>query len=183
MRLADILNLIETNHDKIVEALREADRAAYRHTSCEYSVALFPDGTVEQRERLAGDNWWYENDPAVAEFGRKCYQYFDVMGDGYNGYGPLSEALIAECNETELEAYNAYLAEYQRKKREYYEDEDEYVPESDEICEWFRENSPVWERLEEMAIEEFTTGCDADDSYEADIDSEIESLKMQYEED
>lgn len=168
MKASEIIAVLEANRETILEALKEADRAAYRHTSCKYSVAVFADGHTEQREYLAGDNWWYENDPAVAEIGNFCYQYggaFEVVPQS-----ELVRDLIRECTPEELEAYHRYLAAYQRAQRDLYEDEDEYAPEEYDIINWFRENSPAYDRLLEYTIKEITDQAVPDGYYDALID-------------
>ena len=170
MKSAEIINLIETNRASILEALKEADRTAYKHPQCRYDVALFSDGHTEERERLAGDNWWYRNDPAVGEIAGFCYEHFDVLGDSYPSYKELISDLVSECNETERAEYEAYLAAYQQKERERYEDEDEYIPEEYDIIQWFKDNSPAYDRIRDIVIEELIGQADSNGTYDELID-------------
>lgn len=105
MKSSEIVALIEANRENILAAMKEADRTAYKHTACKYIVALFPDGHTEEREKLAGDNWVYMNDPAVAEVASFCYEYYSVLEDSYLSYGELINDLENECTDEEKAAY------------------------------------------------------------------------------
>lgn len=182
MKATDLRALVNAHHDEIIEALREADRTAYKYTTCKYSVALYPGGHTERRERLAGDNWYYMNDPAVLEIGPFCYQYYDVLRDNLAS-DELLTLLETEMNETEKGPYFAYRAKYQEERQEWYEDNECYEPEDAEAIDWIEENlTDLWWRVMNAAIEELVTCQEAEDSREELLRLNIETY-IQYHED
>ena len=52
--------LIRENTENLINALKEADAAAYRNTACEYRVYIDSNGEFGIEERPAGDLGWYE---------------------------------------------------------------------------------------------------------------------------
>lgn len=52
--------LIRENTENLINALKEADAAAYRNTDCEYRVYIDSNGECGIEEWLAGDLGWYE---------------------------------------------------------------------------------------------------------------------------
>lgn len=170
-----ILNKEETYH-LIEAALKEAEFRAMLDTTSEYSVAVYADGKVEIRDKLAGDNSWNTGDEAVAEIGVPCYQYSDGPFENYP-QTELVRNLAAECEPDELEAYHKYLAEYQQSQRDFYEDEDEYTPEEYDIIKWFRENSPAYDRLERKTAREIVDEAENDGDYYRMLDGYIDVLQ------
>ena len=169
MKTADIITLIESNRESIVKAMRAADHEAYHCTSCKYEVHLLPDGRVDTRERLAGDDWWRIDDPAVCEIACYCYQYYDVL---YNAVPDtdLVRDLLAECTPAEREAYAEWLAEYRRGAAEAWDEEEDPCPSA--IIQWFRGTSPAWDRLRDYTIDTLVDDTD----YDAQLDELIKSL-------
>ena len=55
-----ISELIRENTENLINALKEADDAAYRNTACEYRVYIDSNGECGYEEWLAGDLGWYE---------------------------------------------------------------------------------------------------------------------------
>ena len=55
-----ISELIRENTENLINALKEADAAAYRNTACEYRVYIDSNGECGQEEWPAGDLGWYE---------------------------------------------------------------------------------------------------------------------------
>ena len=55
-----ISELIRENTENLINALKEADAAAYRNTACEYRVYIDSNGECGYEEWLAGDLGWYE---------------------------------------------------------------------------------------------------------------------------
>ena len=161
----ELLALIERKHDDLIEALRDADRTAYRYTTCKYSVALYPDGSTERRERLAGDNWWYQNDSAILEFGPFCYQYYDILRDNLASDELLS-LLESEMNEIERTEYDRYRADFFGTEEEYPDDWD--------AVNWIEENLPgLWERERDAGIEELVTSQEAETEREELLDYQV----------
>jgi len=164
MEANEIIKVLNDNREGIIEALKDADREAYKDNRFKWTVAVFPDGSTETRWSLLSDNARYMNDRAIITLEHFNYQGFSVMWDGYNNSHDLLSDLIAECSEEELKAYQQYCEE------EEYNDDDDW-----ELCEWFEENSPAWERLQDKTIEWFIDTREYD--YDDIIDEEIERLK------
>lgn len=178
MKTSDIIALLNTEetYNLTEAALKEADFRALLDTTSKYSVAVYADGKIEIRDKLAGDNFCNTADEAVAVIGGICYQYSDGPFENY----PQSELvrdLAAECTPEELEAYHKYLAEYQQSQRDFYEDEDEYTPEEYDIIKWFRENSPAYDRLERRTAREVVDEAENDGAYYRMLDEYLELLK------
>ena len=55
-----ISELIRENTENLINALKEADDAAYRNTACEYRVYIDSNGECGYEEWLAGDLGWHE---------------------------------------------------------------------------------------------------------------------------
>ncbi len=172
MKSTDLLALIASHSDEITDALREADRNAYYNTTCKYSVALYPDGHTEQRERLAGDDWYYINDPALIEFGPFCYQYYDPLRDNLASDELLS-LLESEMNEIERTEYDRYV-------KDYFGTEEEDPSDWDSVN-WIEENLPVWERVMHEAIEELVTSQEAEGAREELLGYQVE-MYIKYQE-
>lgn len=178
MKTSAIIALLnnEDTYELAEAALKEADFRAMLDTSSKYSVAIYADGKVEIRDRLAGDSFRSIDDDSAAEIGVTCYQYSDGPFENY----PQSELvrdLIRECSPEELEAYHKYLAAYQQAQRDLYEDEDEYTPEEYDIINWFRENSPAYDRLERFTAREIVDEAENDGAYYRTLDEYIDQLK------
>lgn len=178
MKTSDIIALLNNDetYNLVEAALKEADFRAMLDTSSKYSVAVYADGKIEIRDKLAGDNSWNTGDEAVAEIGVTCYQYSDGPFENYP-QSDLVRDLAAECEPEELEAYHRYLAAYQRAQRDLYEDEDEYTPEEHDIINWFRENSPAYDRLERRTARELVDEAENDGAYYRMLDEYIEQLQ------
>lgn len=171
MTKAELLSLIERKHDDLIEALREADRAAYRYTTCKYSVALYPDGSTERRERLAGDNWWYQNDSALLEFGPFCYQYYDILRDNLAS-DELLTLLETDMDPDEKVKYIEWRTKYEESECD--------EPDDWDAVDWIEEHlTDLWDRETEMAAEELTTNQEATDQYEREIDESVQ-LYIEY---
>lgn len=175
MEANEIIKVLNDNREGIIKALEDANREAYKDNRFKYTVAVFLDGSTETRWRFPNDTAVYMNDSAIIELGNFNYQCFSVMWDGYNDSRDLFRDLINECSEEELKAYQQFLEDYQQKKREEWEDDDDYAPDDWDSCKWFEENSPAWERVRDKAIEWFIDIREYD--YDAVIDEEIEMLK------
>lgn len=175
MEANEIIKVLNDNREGIIEALKDADREAYKDNRFEWTVAVFPDGSMETRWSFPNDTAVYMNDSAIITLGNFNHQCFSVMWDGYNDSRDLFRDLINECSKEELKAYQQFLEDYQQKKREEYEDNDDYVPDDWDSCVWFKENSPAWERLEDKTIEWFIDNYPYD--YDDIIDREIEMLR------
>jgi hypothetical protein len=187
MKTADIIQILEdeNTYALIEAALKEADRRAMENTSCKYSVVVFADKTVDIREKLAGDNSWMQNDPAIAEIGVTCYQYSDGVFENYP-QKELIRDLIKECDLDEYEDYQGFLARYQQENRDFFEDMGEYEPEPYEIIDWFKDYypnrkeefyTPPYLRLEHFAINEVVDEAENDGRYSEIIDEYIKQLK------
>lgn len=55
-----ISELIREKTENLINALKEADDAAYRNTACEYRVYIDSNGECGYEEWLAGDLGWHE---------------------------------------------------------------------------------------------------------------------------
>lgn len=77
------IELIESNHEKILAELEAAEDSAYRFPDCEYRVYIDTDGETGREEWPAKDCGWYEfrGDYARCYIHTFCYQYFDVLWD------------------------------------------------------------------------------------------------------
>ena len=167
MNKTELLNLVDTNREEIIDALRDADRSAYLYTECKYSVALFPDGHTEIRERLAGDNWWYRNDPALLEIGTLCHQYYDILRDN------LASDELLSLMESEMDS--GERVEYERYRADYIGTEEE-EPDDWDALRWIEEDLPdLWFREKRMAAAELTTSQEAEDEYDTLIDKAVKT--------
>lgn len=74
-----ISELIRENTEKLINALKEADAAAYRNTACEYRVYIDSNGECGIEEWPAGDLGWYNfTDP---DYRRYCIHTFCYVRD------------------------------------------------------------------------------------------------------
>lgn len=175
MKFTELKKLISSHRGEIIEALREADRCAYQYSGMKYSVAVFPDGSAEIRERLAGDDWRYMDDPAVVEFGSFCQQGFNPMWDGFNDSAEMFEALIGEASPEEREKFECWKNETIRDEKEWNEDpdgdDDEYAPDKYDSCAWIEKNLPeLWDRVKESSIDWYMQYTDYDDILDNELD-------------
>lgn len=87
--------LIEKKHDEIIEKMKEADAAAYRHPMCEYRVYIDSDGDVDFEEWPANDNGYYsfrDSDYSREYIHTFCHQFYSILWDGwFTSLGDFSE--------------------------------------------------------------------------------------------
>lgn len=79
-----ISELIRENTENLINALKEADAAAYRNTNCEYRVYIDSNGKCGNEEWLAKDGGWYEfkdTDYRRYYIHTFCYEYYDIVRD------------------------------------------------------------------------------------------------------
>ena len=69
------IELIEQNHDIIIEKLTEAFKDALVNTHLQFTVTLFDDGNVKTLEETAGSNWSYTavHDGIAIEIKTYCF--------------------------------------------------------------------------------------------------------------
>lgn len=178
MKYTDLENLVNEHLDELRAALREAEQDALRCPSLSFSVALFADGTMEERQTLAGNYTWHLNDPAVAEFGNFCYQTLSPLWDGYANSNELLDELLDWATPEERELFDSWRNETIRAEMEWYEDPDgdeaEYAPDAHDSCEWIEDNlTDLWGRLRECVICSMTDETD----YDEIIYQELETMR------
>lgn len=178
MKFSDLEKLVAEHGDEIIDALREADHDAYRNPHLKFSVALYADGTTEERYEVAGSNSWYANDAAVAEFGDFCHQYFSPMWDGFNNSNEMLNELLRVATPEERKQFDAWRNETTLEEKLLWDDPDgndeDYAPEPNESCRWIEENlTDLWDRVEETAIDWLTDYAD----YDEIIDSELDRIR------
>lgn len=108
--------LIRENTENLINALKEADAAAYRNTSCEYRVYIDSNGECGNEEWLAGDLGWYEfRDPDYRRYyiHTFCKQYYDIVRDWWFSDGDEPEdydreAIMEEAIEAAINSYEAF---------------------------------------------------------------------------
>lgn len=135
--------LIRENTENLINALKEADAAAYRNTACEYRVYIDSDGKCGHEEWLAGDSGWYEfTDPDYRRYyiHTMCHEYYDIVRDWwfaddepdeYDREAIMDEAIYEATNSAE--AFYGYEAIIEHAiesaieaEREEEEEENEY---------------------------------------------------------
>lgn len=72
--------IIERNKEQLIKALEEAYRNAVDHLDMEFTVEIYPDGTVRTTEHSAGSNFqsydsWAGKSHIVGAF---CFQNMDI---------------------------------------------------------------------------------------------------------
>lgn len=114
--------LIRKNTENLINALKEAEAASYRNTSCEYRVYIDSKGECGYEEWVAGDNGWFEfRDPDYHRYyiHTFCNQYYDIVRDWwlsevtdepeeYDREAIMEEAIEAATNSSD--AFGSYDA-------------------------------------------------------------------------
>lgn len=85
------IELVEKNHDNIIENLEKAYRDALERTDLQFTVTLFEDGTVQTLTETAGSNWSYTavHEGTAIEIKTYCFQcssYKDFEYDNEEDY-------------------------------------------------------------------------------------------------
>ena len=178
MKYTDLKNLVDEHLDELRAALREAEQDALRCPSLAFSVALFADGTTEERQTLAGNHTWYMNDSAVAEFGNFCYQTMSPMWDGFANSNELLDELLDRATPEEREKFDAWRNETTLDEKLLWDDpdgdDDEYTPSAHDSCKWIENHlDDLWGRVEECVICAMTDETD----YDEIIYQEIEIMR------
>lgn len=170
MKYADLEKLVDDKREELIEAMHHADTMAYLYTSMKYSVALYPDGRIEEREKLAGDDWWIAEDPAALVIGGFCYQYYDILRENTTSR-ELLKWLKSEMDEIERTEYDRFVADYVGTEEE--------EPDDRDAVDWIEEDLPdLWMGLKTNAIEELTGQALADKLYNDMIEQELDSARI-----
>lgn len=74
------LEIIEQNKEQLIKALEEAYRNAVDHLDMEFTVEIYPDGTIRTTQHTAGSTFqshdsWAGNSYIVGTF---CFQNMDI---------------------------------------------------------------------------------------------------------
>lgn len=74
------LEIIEQNKEQLIKALEEAYRNAVDHLDMEFTVEIYPDGTIRTTEHTAGSTFqsndsWARKSHIVGTF---CFQNMDI---------------------------------------------------------------------------------------------------------
>ena len=106
-----ISELIRENTENLINALKEADAAAYRNTACEYRVYIDSNGECGYEEWLAGDLGWYEfRDPDYRRYyiHTFCYvrDWWFADPEEYDREAIMEEAIEAATNSSD--AFGSY---------------------------------------------------------------------------
>ena len=90
--------LIEQNHDSIIEKLEKAYRDALERTDLQFTVTLFDDGTVQTQTETAGSNWSYTavHDGTAIEIKTYCFQCSSYEDFGYDNEEDYIEDSVSE---------------------------------------------------------------------------------------
>ena len=104
--------LIEQNHDSIIEKLEKAYRDALERTDLQFTVTLFDDGTVQTQTETAGSNWGYTavHDGKAIEIKTYCFQCSSYEDFGYDNEEDYIEDCISEHDfENDIDNVIEYL--------------------------------------------------------------------------
>lgn len=79
----DTIEMINANREKIINALKTAERESYLHTECEYRVYIDSKGECGDEEWIANDNGWFEfrDGYSRAYIHTFCSQHYSVLWD------------------------------------------------------------------------------------------------------
>ena len=106
------IELIEQNHDIIIEKLTEAFKDALVNTHLQFTVTLFDDGTVKTLEETAGSNWGYTavHNGTAREIKTYCFQYTSYKDFEYDDEDDYINDSISEYNfENDVDNVIEYL--------------------------------------------------------------------------
>lgn len=117
-----ISKLIRENTENLINALREADAAAYRNTACEYRVYIDSNGECGIEEFPAGYLGWYESrDPDYRRYyiHTFCYMRDRLFADPEEyDREAIMEAIGAAESKDVYEAIVEYAIDAQREELE-----------------------------------------------------------------
>lgn len=104
--------LIEQNHDSIIEKLEKAYKDALERTDLQFTVTLFDDGTVQTLTETAGSNWGYTavHDGTAIEIKTYCFQCSSYEDFGYDNEEDYIEDSVSEYDfENDVDNVIEYL--------------------------------------------------------------------------
>lgn len=104
--------LIEQNHDSIIEKLEKAYKDALERTDLQFTVTLFDDGTVQTLTETAGSNWGYTAvyDGTAIEIKTYCFQCSSYEDFGYDNEEDYIEDSVSEYDfENDVDNVIEYL--------------------------------------------------------------------------
>ena len=88
------IETIEANRDKIIAAMKDAERLSYLHPSCEYRVYIDTDGAIDSEEWVAGDNGYlqFRDGYSRTYVGTFCNQHYSILWDYWfvNGFSDFA---------------------------------------------------------------------------------------------
>ena len=106
------IEIINQNHNNIIEKLTEAFKDALSNTYLQFSVTLFDDGTIKTLENTAGSNWSYTavHDGTAIEIKTYCFQCSSYTDFGYDNEEEYIEDCISEYDfENDVDNVIEYL--------------------------------------------------------------------------
>ena len=106
------IELIEKNHDEIIEKLEKAYKDALERTDLQFTVTLFDDGIIQTLTETAGSNWGYTavHDETAIEIKTYCFQCSSYTDFGYDNEEDYIEDCVSEYDfENDIDNVIEYL--------------------------------------------------------------------------
>ena len=106
------IELIEKNHNNIIEKLTTAYKDALEREDLQFTVTLFDDGTLQALTETAGSNWSYTavHDETAIEIKTYCFQCSSYTDFGYDNEEDYIEDCVSEYDfENDIDNVIEYL--------------------------------------------------------------------------
>ena len=161
---------IEEKRNEIINALKEADHAAYLTPCCEYRVYVDSEGVIGREEWLAGDNGriQFREGYDRCYIATYCHQHFSVLWDyWFKDSDDFSDSFRLRFGSPLVDEDNIGRINLEQQGSETVKalgiSESEY-------CEWLNENA-------KDALNEILESAELDGIYDDDLDCVIRTIE------